>query len=117
MNCKRRLLILQIGFAKVLAYDLSRAQFVLPTAQFSFAIYAQDDERVMMRGPCSQLRVSRVAQHESRERVAGLHRTLRARQVQPREDVQLERFLKHWRSPFRALRRFVGGLQANSRRP
>ena len=89
MNGERRLLILQIGFAKVFAHDFSRTQFVLPTAQFGFAIYAQNHEGVMIRSPFPELRIGPASQHESRERVAGLHRALRARQIQPREDVRL----------------------------
>ena len=87
MNRYRGLLILQIGFAKVCAHDPSCVQLVLPTAKVGFTVYSEDDERVMVRGPFSQLWVSRVAQHKSGEGVTRLHRTLRARQVQPRENV------------------------------
>ena len=87
MNGKSRFLILQIGFAKVLALDSSCAQLVLPAAKFGFVIYAQNYERAMMRSPFSQLWVRRAAQHKVRQRVTRLHRTLRAGQVQTHENV------------------------------
>lgn len=88
-------MILQIGFAKVLEHDLPRAQLVLPTPKFGFALNAQNDDCVMLRGPLLQLRVIIVTQHESRQGMAGLHCPLRAGQVEPCKDVQFQSSLKH----------------------